>query len=344
MSANITKEEYVIWVKGSLSRWLGARLSENGDTAPPYRGWVKEFQAVCNVCTRNGDVDENTQNALIKANHRHDRYVSWVQQSLNVGMQGAAQGSAAVMNPQTIAAIKKFQTANDLEPNGWVGAKTETVLRKKTGQKPPVTPPKSTPSEFPRPWGGRTPRELAAFWSEQYLLEPVTTPPASYSGISMLAHQMYLRAFLKALWRPDADTEYVPGNTVPSWINAGRLEPAFGGIDNKDLPHAFHNRWLKDALKDLIQQTKFIMDVENWSYAHGYEQFKQKAMKLYKSTYDALAHICFEVKACDMSHSEFNNKATLYIGGWLFIKQKEESTSILRIFPKYLYVSEISAR
>src|SRR5215208_4150169 len=133
MSECITAEEYVIWVKGSLNRWLGAGLSENGLTAPPYRGWVQEFQSLCDACTRNGDVDEATQNAIIKANHQHDRYVSWVQQSLNHGLQGAAVAGDGIMTPQTISAIKKFQTANQLQPNGWVGAKTETVLRKKGG-------------------------------------------------------------------------------------------------------------------------------------------------------------------------------------------------------------------
>ncbi len=342
MSACISAEEYVIWVKGSLNRWLGAGLSENGGTAPPYRGWVKEFQTLCDTCTRNGDVDEMTQNAMIKANHQHDRYVSWVQQTLNQGLQGAAVASDGVMTPQTISAIKKFQTANQLEPNGWVGAKTETVLRKKGGQKPPATPPKVMPLIFQPKWGARTAKQLALFWSDQFLLEPLSEPLGDWNPVMSLAQRVYLQKFLKALWQIDADTEYVPGDTVGGFINAGKREPAFGGIENDKLPEAFHSKWVRDALEKLIQDTGIIMAAKYWSYAEGYQKFKHQLLKLYKSIYDSLAHICFEVKACDFSNPELNNQATMYIGGWLFVKQKPGSNSILRIFPKHLHVGEVS--
>jgi hypothetical protein len=328
MSASITAQEYVVWVKGSLNRWLGAALSENGDTAPPYRGWVKEFQSLCDVCTRNGDVDEVTQNALIKANHQHDWYMNWVLQSLNQGMQGSALAADGSITPSTIAAIKNFQTANDLQPNGWVGAKTETALRKKGKRKPPSMAPKSVPLLIFHPrWGGRTARQLALFWSNQFRLEPLSTPPGSWIGLSILAHQTYVRKLLAALWQFDSDNDYVPGRRVADFVNAGKSAPAYGGIDNDQLPREFNTRYIKNALEDLIQETKFIMDVEVWSYANGYQQFKQAAMKLYKSIYDSLVNICFEVKTSDRS-----NFAVAYMGDWLLTKQKA-GNSILRVFP-----------
>jgi len=37
------------------------------------------------------------------------------------------------MGPKTMAAIKGFQTANSLEPDGWLGVETQTLLAQKAG-------------------------------------------------------------------------------------------------------------------------------------------------------------------------------------------------------------------
>jgi hypothetical protein len=83
MSACMTEQDYLYWVIGSLNLWLGANLREGGGTSPPYREWVKEFQTVFAVPTRDGTVDECTQKAMIKANHQDAGYLTWVQQSIN---------------------------------------------------------------------------------------------------------------------------------------------------------------------------------------------------------------------------------------------------------------------
>ena len=83
MSACITQQEYLSWVISTLNRWLGANLRERGGTSPPYREWVTEFQTVFAVRTRNGTVDECTQNAMIKANHQDAGYLTCVQKSIN---------------------------------------------------------------------------------------------------------------------------------------------------------------------------------------------------------------------------------------------------------------------
>src|SRR5262249_22308011 len=119
------------------NRWLGTDLRDNGSTAPPYHAWVTEFQTQYGVASRNGSVDECTQDAMIMANHQSDVYVSWVQQSLNQAGVSPAVASDGAMNPETTKAIKKFQRTKDLKDNGWVGAKTESALRKSGARKPP---------------------------------------------------------------------------------------------------------------------------------------------------------------------------------------------------------------
>ncbi len=328
MSTNITSEEYVVWVKGSLNRWLGAGLSENGDTAPPYREWVKEFQTLSAVCTRNGDVEEATQDAMIKANHQHDSYVNWVQLSLNQALQGTALAADGNMTSEITAAIQKFQVANGLKANGWVGAKTETALRKRGAPKPPAIPTKIPLLIYWPKWGHRTARELAKFWSNQWLSEPLSAPIGTKDFT--MSDWVIARRLMRALWEPGADTEYIPDRDVENFTYSGIVEGPFGGIEPEQLLPDFKKNRIHDALLNLIKATAGIMDVNPWSYADGYNAFKRKYWELHHDIRDSMINILWQCTNIPPVH----NLAVDIMNDWVKVKQQQEGLkSILRCFP-----------
>lgn len=120
----MTSTEYISWVQRSLNRLLGAGLITDGKDTELYRIYVKEFQFCYNCGTFFGEVDESTQNCLVKANHKEPLYIDWTRQSLaNGGFY--SKGSTTEMPSD---AIRAFQAAAKLKVDGWMGAKTETAL------------------------------------------------------------------------------------------------------------------------------------------------------------------------------------------------------------------------
>jgi len=133
---NISGPDYLKWVQGSLNRLVGAGLKVNGLDSATYRNYVKMFQSIASL-NSNGKVDEKTQNALIKANHKNRDYVKWVQQALIKTGIGVNLKPSGIMDQKTINIIKSFQANQGLKADGWLGAKTETSLIRVSGLIPP---------------------------------------------------------------------------------------------------------------------------------------------------------------------------------------------------------------
>lgn len=59
--------------------------------------------------------------------------IKWVQKALNT--QGAGLAEDGIVGPLTIAAVQKFQAAQGLDPDGWVGFVTKPILEAISGIK-----------------------------------------------------------------------------------------------------------------------------------------------------------------------------------------------------------------
>jgi peptidoglycan hydrolase-like protein with peptidoglycan-binding domain len=123
--------DYIKWVQRSLNL-QGEFCQVDGRDSPAYREAVKRFKKKVGL-PENGQVDKDTQDALILSNQRNSSYVDWVQTALN--------------HPKTIkldpALIRQFQeAARVLDPtirvDGVVGPKTEAAIVRIAFKKPLV--------------------------------------------------------------------------------------------------------------------------------------------------------------------------------------------------------------
>jgi peptidoglycan hydrolase-like protein with peptidoglycan-binding domain len=142
--ADIAASDYIRWVQRSLNRNVGSKLPVTGEVTDAYRQAVRQFQSQPqNKLDPTGDVDESTQNALIKANESDRNYMLWAQRALNT--TGADLAPGGIKGSKTIVAIRAFQSARtpDLCVDGYVGAKTELRLIQESTLVPPgqVDPP-----------------------------------------------------------------------------------------------------------------------------------------------------------------------------------------------------------
>lgn len=144
----IDSKNYIRWVQRSLNRNVGSLLPATGEISPEYRQAVKQFQIQRGI-TPTGDIDENTQNKLIKANESDPKYVVWVQRALNTHGYGLVVDG--VMGSNTKKAISDFQQKRvpDLCVDGYVGAKTELRLIQAGWGCPPGYVPGSPPNYYP---------------------------------------------------------------------------------------------------------------------------------------------------------------------------------------------------
>jgi putative peptidoglycan binding protein/papain like cysteine protease AvrRpt2 len=148
MASPITPQEYIAWVQRSLNRLLGSTLATNGDDTAEYRAKVREFKSMFGLGS-SAEVGAREQNALIKANHSRPEYVRWAQTALDRAV-GGGSGSAptGIMDSATKAALRSFQAYEGLNDDGWIGARTETVLIQRSTTFPPghtARPPKEPP-------------------------------------------------------------------------------------------------------------------------------------------------------------------------------------------------------
>jgi peptidoglycan hydrolase-like protein with peptidoglycan-binding domain len=152
----VTGPDYIRWVQRSLNRVnikraRSACLTTDGLVSQAYRAAVRRFQSSVGL-TPNGQVNAQTQNALIKANERDFEYVLWVQTTLNdLRTGGFFQGDAVpvdgTLGRRTRDAIRAFQrqladgtilgSPVSVSVDGVVGPKTEAVLALLRRSKPP---------------------------------------------------------------------------------------------------------------------------------------------------------------------------------------------------------------
>lgn len=156
----ISEENYVKWVKRSLNRSIGARLKVDGNKTPRYRKAVSSFQLITvpkyymYPVALFGNVDEETQDAIIRLNHSSEEYLNWMQKALTA--TGHAVVVTGVLDSATIEKLREFQSRKDLglENDGWVGAKTETRLFEISKLEPPGSTVPVIPKPTPIRWHG----------------------------------------------------------------------------------------------------------------------------------------------------------------------------------------------
>lgn len=134
------EDVYICWVRRSLAR-SGWPIAVNGSDSPAYRAVVGRFQ-LDNGLPDHGTVDAATQNRLIKLNHVDSQYTAWVQDALIKGglLDAGAKRAESIMDRAsgpTRRAIQSLQHKLGLNPDGWVGVKTERKLRALTRTAPP---------------------------------------------------------------------------------------------------------------------------------------------------------------------------------------------------------------
>jgi len=135
----IETADYIKWVQRSLNRILGIGLTVDGKASDKYRKAVREFQSWLGF-KLTGQVNEETQNELIRANEQDRAYIAWVQNALNrLGAGLKIDGDIGSSASKTRKAIRGFQGKRtpDLCVDGFVGAKTELRLIEAGGGLPP---------------------------------------------------------------------------------------------------------------------------------------------------------------------------------------------------------------
>lgn len=202
----ISNSQYIRWVKGSLNRLLEARLPDNATITPEYRAWVAQLQ-INQSLPPTGKVDEASQNAIIRLNRLHPAYVRWVQIALSISGEGIGPFGRGIrtdgfLDAATTDAVKTFQINNEgtLVSDGWVGAKTETLLMARTGTTPPGRiGPKPPPP--PGPWDDiTTVNDRAGLLAKK--LKALIAPAA----IAGRDHQLF--CFVGKLAAPSNDADF----------------------------------------------------------------------------------------------------------------------------------------
>jgi V8-like Glu-specific endopeptidase len=138
----ISATDYIKWVQRSLNLQYNLKIPTDGKISSGYRAAVRRFN-LDHTGRDYGDVDEQTQNALIYANEANSAYVRWVILALNaVGL-----GPPPYTDTYTTAvvdAIEAFQGRIGLKRDGYVGSKTELALIEASGTQPPGEQPEPT--------------------------------------------------------------------------------------------------------------------------------------------------------------------------------------------------------
>lgn len=115
---------------------MAVTLKVDGRISPEYTNAVREFQFSYSL-PQTGRTNSPTQDKIIRANHTDPMYVDWLQRALIKSGAGYGLTANGIMNNQTKKAIRSFQAYSGLGDDGWVGAKTETVILDVTGIDPP---------------------------------------------------------------------------------------------------------------------------------------------------------------------------------------------------------------
>jgi hypothetical protein len=132
-------EIYLCWVKRSLLRQGLAPGPVDGADTPAYRAAVRSFRARSETAPP-ATVDAPTQDRLIRLNHVDADYARWVQDALvRARLLAPAARETLIEKPGSPArrAIAELQKQHGLGADGWVGPKTERVLRGLIPSAPP---------------------------------------------------------------------------------------------------------------------------------------------------------------------------------------------------------------
>jgi hypothetical protein len=124
-------EIYLCWAKRSLLRQGLAPGPVNGADTPAYRAAVRSFRARSEAAPP-ATVDAATQDRLVRLNHADAAYARWVQDALvRARLLAPAAREARIDKPGSAArrAIATLQKLHGLAEDGWVGPKTERLLR-----------------------------------------------------------------------------------------------------------------------------------------------------------------------------------------------------------------------
>ena len=143
-AGTITSGEYINWVKRSLNRRYGLRLPINGVASASYRDAVRRFQRDVGR-PETGHIDAAAQNILIKWNETTRAYMKWAHEALGTDAVGIytdparakPKANGSYKSNGLRLGIRMFQRREGLSVDGYIGAKTETVLIKRSGLKPP---------------------------------------------------------------------------------------------------------------------------------------------------------------------------------------------------------------
>ncbi|MFN7936809.1 MAG: peptidoglycan-binding protein [Bryobacteraceae bacterium] len=257
----ISNSQYIRWVKGSLNRLLGSTLLDDGTPSEEYRYWVKEFQ-INQKLNANGEVNESTQNALMKRNRFDGDYVAWIQRSLSRSGEGIVPVTG-VWNSETEEVMKDFQTNEGLKADGWVGAKSETALYMRSrirvpgrlkAARPykPVLPPPSI-------WSDSLSAELRMnVWLNGMIIEW-----SKKGGSTQFLGMMHNLAGPTSLIAHD----YLTDSDANRYITAPR-----GTLHPTDVT--------SNARDELLVQTKLAQG--QVTYAKGWERFKSAVLQIDK--------------------------------------------------------------
>lgn len=155
------QDAYICWAQRSLLRnGVGPGMQIDGADSALYRSALTEFQAN-NGLPAHSQLDASTQDRLIRLNHVDADYTAWVQAALvragllqpGVGRAEPIMELASSLTRQAIRRLQqqRFDKDRSLKPDGWVGVKTEHVLRTFSATAPPDDTGMPAPCTVPSP-------------------------------------------------------------------------------------------------------------------------------------------------------------------------------------------------
>ncbi len=151
MIGGIPQKDYLRWIQFSLNMYfkktgLRAPLIEDGKDSADFRNAVELFNARAWGRSKNKQIDEKFQDALIRVNETNSGYLKWLRAQLD--RLGFAPFTVVYLaHEKPTKAIEEFQRIHSkkygfsLEKDGFIGAKTHLALLhaiKRLSPKPPI--------------------------------------------------------------------------------------------------------------------------------------------------------------------------------------------------------------
>lgn len=124
----ISREDYLRWAQRSLNRIFKLGLLVDGKVSNAYREAVKRLQMHAGLPRRDGKLQEEEQDAIIKLNHQNPPYVAWAQRALTRADPAIRPSVTGKVDPATRKALLAFQARQNIKPDAWIGSKTELAL------------------------------------------------------------------------------------------------------------------------------------------------------------------------------------------------------------------------